>query len=339
MKAMVCEMCGSNEVVKQNGMYVCQSCNTKYSVEDAKKLFVTIDNTEKIKNLYMIARQAIKEGNNEKAAKYYDMIYMECPHDWEAAFYTVYCSAMQTTIGGINNAATKIAFCIPNVMQLIRDNVQGDSEQESAVLQVVYKVASGCLGMAQAQLSHYKQFATVDGTKKELEDTLSNLANVMFITGDVIEKIFPNNTDIIVNAACEMWDSGVNASYNNNDCLKYQAKIKKYNPNYLPSAGTASNSSLPNTSNSGGCYVATAVYGSYDCPEVWTLRRYRDYTLAETWHGRVFISLYYAISPTLVSWFGKTHWFKNMWKPKLDRLVKRLNREGIADTPYQDRQW
>lgn len=24
--------------------------------------------------------------------------------------------------------------------------------------------------------------------------------------------------------------------------------------------------------NSGGCYVATCVYGSYDCPEVWTLR-------------------------------------------------------------------
>lgn len=87
------------------------------------------------------------------------------------------------------------------------------------------------------------------------------------------------------------------------------------------------------------CYVATAVYGSYDCPEVWTLRRYRDCTLAETWYGRAFIRTYYAISPTLVKWFGKTHWFKNMWKPKLDRLVKRLNREGIADTPYQDRQW
>ena len=26
----------------------------------------------------------------------------------------------------------------------------------------------------------------------------------------------------------------------------------------------------------GGCYVATAVYGSYDCPQVWTLRRVRD---------------------------------------------------------------
>lgn len=94
-----------------------------------------------------------------------------------------------------------------------------------------------------------------------------------------------------------------------------------------------------NNNSSGGCYVATAVYGSYDCPQVWTLRRYRDYTLAETWYGRAFIRTYYAISPTLVKWFGKAEWFKNMWKPKLDKMVKSLNEKGIADTPYQDRNW
>lgn len=88
-----------------------------------------------------------------------------------------------------------------------------------------------------------------------------------------------------------------------------------------------------------GCYVATAVYGSYDCPQVWTLRRYRDYTLAETWYGRAFIHTYYAISPTLVKWFGHTEWFRNMWKPTLDGMVKRLNREGVADTPYKDKEW
>ena len=42
-----------------------------------------------------------------------------------------------------------------------------------------------------------------------------------------------------------------------------------------------------NTSNSNnGCYIATCVYGSYDCPEVWTLRRFRDCTLEKTWYGR-----------------------------------------------------
>lgn len=89
----------------------------------------------------------------------------------------------------------------------------------------------------------------------------------------------------------------------------------------------------------GGCYVATAVYGSYDCPQVWTLRRYRDYTLAETWYGRAFVRTYYAISPTLVKWFGHTEWFKKMWKGKLDRMVANLNANGVEDTPYEDRNW
>lgn len=89
----------------------------------------------------------------------------------------------------------------------------------------------------------------------------------------------------------------------------------------------------------GGCYVATAVYGSYNCPQVWTLRRYRDYTLAETWYGRAFIRTYYAISPTLVKWFGHTEWFKKMWKGKLDRMVANLKANGVEDTPYKDKQW
>mgnify|MGYP004544081385 CR=1 FL=1 len=64
--------------------------------------------------------------------------------------------------------------------------------------------------------------------------------------------------------------------------------------------------------NSGCCYVATAVYGSYDCPEVWMLRRYRDNTLAETWYGRAFIKTYYLISLFIVRHFGQTKWFKRM---------------------------
>lgn len=88
-----------------------------------------------------------------------------------------------------------------------------------------------------------------------------------------------------------------------------------------------------------GCYVATCVYGSYDCPQVWTLRRYRDYTLAETWHGRAFIKAYYTISPTLVKWFGNTTWFKKLWRGKLDKMVKRLNNDGVLNTPYEDRNW
>lgn len=94
-----------------------------------------------------------------------------------------------------------------------------------------------------------------------------------------------------------------------------------------------------NGGKEGGCYIATCVYGSYDCPEVWTLRRFRDYTLAETWYGRLFIHTYYAISPTIVKWFGNTNWFKKLWRGKLDKLVKNLNEAGVANTKYEDKEW
>ena len=37
MKQLVCEMCGEKELLKQDGVFICQSCGTRYSVEEAKK--------------------------------------------------------------------------------------------------------------------------------------------------------------------------------------------------------------------------------------------------------------------------------------------------------------
>ena len=86
-----------------------------------------------------------------------------------------------------------------------------------------------------------------------------------------------------------------------------------------------------------GCYIATCVYGSYDCPQVWTLRRYRDNILAQTWYGRAFIRLYYSVSPKLVRLFGKSQWFKKAITPALNKLVISLNKNGFENTFYEDK--
>ncbi|MGN8659992.1 CFI-box-CTERM domain-containing protein [Catenibacterium mitsuokai] len=43
------------------------------------------------------------------------------------------------------------------------------------------------------------------------------------------------------------------------------------------------------------------MYGSYDCPSVWTLRRFRDDCLFKTIGRWLFIRFYYCISPSIVS--------------------------------------
>ena len=114
-------------------------------------------------------------------------------------------------------------------------------------------------------------------------------------------------------------------------------KIKLLEPDY--EAPELPSEEITEPAPQGGCYVATAVYGSYDCPEVWTLRRYRDDILAKTYLGRKFIQLYYAISPTLVKWFGDADWFRNIFKPVLEKMVNKLNGNGVENTPYEDKHW
>lgn len=86
-----------------------------------------------------------------------------------------------------------------------------------------------------------------------------------------------------------------------------------------------------------GCYIATCIYGSYDCPQVWILRRFRDDILSKTWYGRTFIRCYYTISPLLVKWFGGHNWFKTFWKSKLDNMIDALKSKGINDLRYNDK--
>ena len=78
MKQLTCEMCGSTELIKQDGVFVCQTCGCKYSVEEARKMMVEgtvrVDNSEKIAKYYQLARTAKEEDDSETAAKYYGLI-------------------------------------------------------------------------------------------------------------------------------------------------------------------------------------------------------------------------------------------------------------------------
>lgn len=109
------------------------------------------------------------------------------------------------------------------------------------------------------------------------------------------------------------------------EIMQCHLKIKEYDPKYIVPA-------RPKRS----CYIATAVYGTYDCAEVWTLRRYRDQVLANSLWGRIFIAIYYKISPKVVALFGRNRMFLSWSKRWLDDLVERLKCHGFEDTPYLD---
>lgn len=88
MKAIVCELCGSNELIKTEGVFVCQHCGTKYSVEEAKKLFVEISGPVTVKveqtpvsEYISKAKQALKSGMRDAAKKYIEDAFNADPMD------------------------------------------------------------------------------------------------------------------------------------------------------------------------------------------------------------------------------------------------------------------
>ena len=73
------------------------------------------------------------------------------------------------------------------------------------------------------------------------------------------------------------------------------------------------------------CYIATAVYGSYDAPEVRVLRRFRDEVLSKSVPGRAFIRSYYAVSPPVARRLENAGRVNRLVRRLLDRIVHRLN--------------
>lgn len=87
MKQIVCEVCGSNDLVKEDGCFICQYCGAKYSPEEAKRLIVevngkvdvsgskvTVDNTSFVERSLENARRAKAKEDWEECEKYYNMV-------------------------------------------------------------------------------------------------------------------------------------------------------------------------------------------------------------------------------------------------------------------------
>lgn len=217
MKPLTCEMCGSTNLLKQDGVFVCQSCGTKYSVEEAKKMMVEgtvsvegtvrIDTSSELQNLYQIARRAKDSNNSENAQKYYDMILVKDPNSWEASFYVGYYSAMQCKIGEISLAAQKVSDSYPATLTLIQSNLS-DKEQEEAITEITNRVIELGNMLFNAAYSSYKD---IDGSvRNQFSPEYMNhafcAANLMLLWGDQLHDIDQTKyKDTIV----ALWSNGV----------------------------------------------------------------------------------------------------------------------------------
>lgn len=346
MKQLTCELCGSTDLRKENGVFVCEYCGCKYSAEEAKKLMiegtVKVDNSDFVQKSLENARRAKAKEDWEECEKYYNMVEQHDPHNIEAIFYSSYGKAQMSMVESDRFKREQKVNVLKKSISIIDDNYDASPEKYAEQKRLIEQINDDLIALVNGSFVYNKTTSSGVETTNDKQYTydmfnqlclgwIESLQNIINVIGDDKESVY-------------LWKLiRQNYTYVFKHAYKAQARIcfdkieqtdeiiKRLDPNYNPTK-------LYDWT-SGGCYVATCVYGSYDCPQVWTLRRYRDYTLAETWYGRTFIHIYYSVSPTIVKLFGNTKWFKKMWKCKLDKIVADLQANGVENTPYNDRKW
>lgn len=269
MKALTCEMCGSTNIIKQDGVFVCQSCGTKYSTEEARKMMVEgivdvtgtvkVDTSDELKNLYEIARRAKETDNNEKAEKYYDMILVKDPNSWEANFYTTYYNAMSCKIAEISIAADKVSSAYKSTIELAKNNLS-EEDYKKAVDEIAVKSENIAFMLSNAAINNYESIDSQvqDNFTGEYMGHVLASAMILFNLGtelqansiefhkDLIQKLWTNGITILTSGvdACPTIDPTDAKKVLSDLANEYEKNIAELNPSYVAK-----------THEAGGCIV------------------------------------------------------------------------------------
>ena len=210
---MTCEMCGSTDLIKQDGVFVCQTCGCKYSVEEAKKMMVEgtveitgtvkVDNTAAIDNYLDMARNAIDAGNNKEADDYCNKIIEMDVTNWEAWLIKGKAVGWQSTLG--NNRVSETI----NAFSKALDNCPKD---EKEVLAEECKLQLGLLhtAMLSTRMNCFQNHPSehdVEGLKSDVNSIVITTLNFLAkanITVDAIGNV--KYARIVNNGICNAWN-------------------------------------------------------------------------------------------------------------------------------------
>lgn len=158
MKALVCEMCNSSDLIKQDGNFVCQSCGMKYTLEEAKKMMVEgtvkVDNSEFVQKYLQNARRAKQKEDWEETEKYYNMVEQNDPSNIEAIFYSAYGKAKASLCVNEIYKREAIFKALIKSVSILDDNYE--PENSKAMEPILEQIVNDVIGLFGSEFVYTK---------------------------------------------------------------------------------------------------------------------------------------------------------------------------------------
>ena len=233
MNRIVCEACGSTDIVKQDGLFVCQYCGCKYTVEEIKKILIEgsikVDESEKVKNWYRLAEDAYANSNWNEAYLYYLKVLEVRPDDWVSTAKKGLALGWKSSLADIK--AREISGGIKDGKRLLMNAPFSDSEKADGIMYLAALLYNLIGTIADASAQHFNEFkdtsasACVDFyTRNALLSELS----VVFL--DLFDEYIYNNVSDI-QQTYKLLDLGLKlfGRINKSLTLSFRPKVgKKY---------------------------------------------------------------------------------------------------------------
>ncbi len=154
-------------------------------------------------------------------------------------------------------------------------------------------------------MSILKNITDLDPHASEVKESFAyikrNHPNVYSINNeffDMIQNLPPASRQQFSCPSCSEKFNVPKYDYGGYSCPDCNTNLQ-YDSSGLRRASGGYSSGSSSSSSSSGCYIATAVYGDYEHENVRLFRGFRDEVLLNSVLGRIFVKVYYAVSPSL----------------------------------------
>ena len=322
-----CTSCGGEiQLDREKESGYCLHCGTKVILQEAiQKLEVT--NLSSSKNLFTLAERAYSNSNYDEAIKYSTKVLELNAHDYEAILLKGFALGMKSTPKQdfINDVITSVKIAQKECFAQDPEKVNSDEFIQTIAIEIK-KIITFIKGFwPESDYGKFHDFLYYHDSHDlfikrflkciELCEFCVTLLENKPSLHPILAEYYLLILHFLVDLCKQYKDFFEKQKFVIHDENTRKPLIEKYDKNVNLLLKIKPDSEVPSINRKDFyCYIATYIYSSYEAPEVIILRRFRDRILDQNSFGRLFINIYYILSP----WFIKLF----LGKPKINHYVK-----------------